>query len=134
MLQIVGRLIDLVDRGSIIAAHPATDENAVDALPDLTRAMRRDVYHYRHLVELPHPWRRQLYFKGRRLTVSQVIDQMRTNRWSVDQTADEFDLTAAAIAEALEYAVRNESLLREEAAEERRRAQMGATQRAAAAG
>jgi uncharacterized protein (DUF433 family) len=134
VLQIVGRLVDLVGRGFVITALPAGDEKAVDALPDLTRAVRGDVYQYRHLVDLPHPWRRQLYLKGRRLTVSQVVDQMRANGWDIDQTAEEFDLSPAAVAEAVEYASRNEALLKEEAAEERRRAQMGATQLAATAG
>jgi uncharacterized protein (DUF433 family) len=134
LLQIVGRLVDLVDRGLVITALPVSDEKAIDALPDLTRAIKGNVYQYRHLVELPHPWRRQLCLKGRRLTVSQVVDAMRANNWTVDQTADEFDISPAAVAEALDYASRNELLLMEEAAEQRRRAQMGATQRAATAG
>lgn len=98
------------------------------------RRRHNDLYEYRHLIELPHPWRRQLSLKGRRLTVSQVVGPMRANGWSIDETAEQFDLTPAAVTEAVEYAARNEALLKEEAAEERRRAQMGVTSRAASPG
>lgn len=77
---------------------------------------------YEHLEAREHPWRKQMYVKGRRLTVGQIIGQMRANGWNAQQTADAYDLPREAVAEALDYAQRFADVIAADAAEERRRA------------
>ena len=71
VLDIVENLVDRIRQGFKLAAVPMADEHP-DALPELTRALRPEM-HYTYLVARPHSWRRQLSFKGRRLTVGQFL-------------------------------------------------------------
>ena len=51
----------------------------------------------RHYLDLrPHARRRQLSFKGRRLTVGQFLGRMRTEQWTPEQAATEYALTVEA--------------------------------------
>jgi uncharacterized protein (DUF433 family) len=86
----------------------------------MTRSLRPDSS-YDFLVRVPHSWRRQLVFKGRRQTPAQLVADMRANGWDIDRTAKEFDLDCRAVTEALHYVQRHQSLIAAEAAEERRR-------------
>jgi hypothetical protein len=61
-------------QGYKLAVVPMDDEHP-DAVPELTRALRPDL-HYSYLVARPHAWRKQLAFKGRRLTVGQFLGRM----------------------------------------------------------
>jgi uncharacterized protein (DUF433 family) len=72
-----------------------------------------------HLVARRHPWWRQLYVKGRHLTVRQLVGTVRANRRSPEEAAQDHDLPVEAITEALAYAELNEELLRAEAEIER---------------
>lgn len=114
------RVVDAIRDGQILALHRADDPLALDAFPELTRALRPDSS-YDFLVRVPHPWRRQLFIKGRRQTAAQLVAEMRANDWDVDRTAREFDLDRHAVVEALAYVDRNQSLITAEIAEERRR-------------
>lgn len=119
-IALLGRLAGAIEDGFTIVAVPADEARFADAAPELTGAIAPE-RRYRHLVRLSHPWRRQLSFKGRRLTVGQLIGQMTANGMNVETAATEFDLSAEAIFEAIEYAAHNRELLAAEAAEERRR-------------
>ena len=88
-----------------------------DAVPELTRALRPDL-HYSYLVARPHAWRKQLAFKGRRLTVGQFLGRMRAEKWTPEEAAAEFDLPVEAAYEALEYGDRHRSLIAAEDAED----------------
>jgi len=76
---------------------------------------------WKYLVERPHPWRRQLYVKGRKLRAFTVCMDMQLNHQSVEEAADNWDLPVEAIYEIVEYCDQNEALLAAEADEERRR-------------
>jgi uncharacterized protein (DUF433 family) len=67
---------------------------------------------WKHLVARQHPWRKQLYVKGRNLTVRQLVGTVKANRLSPAEAARDLDLPIAAIEEALAYAAENEELLK----------------------
>ena len=54
---------------------------------------------WKYLVERPHPWRRQLYVKGRRLLASTIWQDMLANALSVEQTAENFSVPVDAVLE-----------------------------------
>jgi uncharacterized protein (DUF433 family) len=136
LLMLFDRLADVVAGGAVLTALPAGDERAVDAIPELTAAMRPEATRYRHLVRVPHPWRKQLVIKGRRITVGNLVTQIRANGFDAEQAAREFDLPVAAVNEALENYERERALIESELAEERRLAELAAAPvvRASAAG
>jgi hypothetical protein len=76
---------------------------------------------WKYLVERLHPWRRQLYVKGRRLLASTVWQDMLANELSLEQTAENFSLPVDAVVEIIRYCEANQELLQMEADEERRR-------------
>ena len=76
---------------------------------------------WQYLVERPHPWRRQLYIKGRKLLASTVWQDMIANQMSIEEAADNWSLPLAAIEEAIHYCESHQELLKLEAEEERYR-------------
>jgi uncharacterized protein (DUF433 family) len=132
LLSLFGRLVAAIDQGTVISFLPGDDPRAVDAIPELTSALRPGA-RYSFLVQAPHRWRKQLSIKGRRMTVGQLVATMEANHLSVEQAAEDFDIDPLAVAEAVEYASRNRALIDAEAAEERRRTEPFVTHRAPAA-
>jgi uncharacterized protein (DUF433 family) len=122
-VSLLARLAAAVEDGFTIAAVPPEESRFVDVVPELTTAVAPE-RRYKHLVRVPHPWRRQLSFKGRRLTVGQFVSQMTANDLGIDEAAAAFDLPAEAVAEALDYATHNIALIHAEGAEERRRVEI----------
>lgn len=57
-----------------------------------------------HLVLRPHPWRRQLYIKGRNMTARQLVGRVKANQWTAEVAADNLELPPEAIQEAVRYA------------------------------
>lgn len=76
---------------------------------------------WKYLIERPHPWRRQLYVKGRRLLAATVWRDMQVNELSLEQTAKNFSLPVEAVVEIVRYCEANQELLKMEADEERHR-------------
>ena len=74
-----------------------------------------------YLVPHEHPWKRQLFVKGRKLPAAAVWNAIKVNSLSLEQAMDNWDLSAAAINEIMEYCESNQELLRMEAQEELRR-------------
>jgi hypothetical protein len=74
-----------------------------------------------YLVEQAHPWKRQLFIKGRKLSAAAVWTGMAADNLSVEEAADNWDLPVDAVREILEYCENNKQLLRMEAEEELRR-------------
>ncbi len=74
---------------------------------------------WKHLVARPHPWRKQLYLKGRNMTVRQLVGGILADRLTEEQAAANWDLPLEAIREALAYAEQNKELLEYETAYER---------------
>src|ERR1700676_5335839 len=120
VFDVVENIADRIRHGYKLAVVPAEDEHP-DAVPELTRALRPEL-NYTYLVLRPHTWRRQLSFKGRRLTVGQFLGRMRTERWTPEEAAAEFELPAEAAYEAMDYGERYASLIAAEDAEDARAA------------
>lgn len=125
LLLLFEHIVETIDQGGVWVKRLAAEQDALDALPEITRRLRPEA-RYRFLVSLPHVWRRQLMFKGRRISVGNFIGQMQANGWDPEEAARQFDLDYEAVLEALEYYAQNRTLIDLEAAEERRRAQLSA--------
>jgi hypothetical protein len=129
LLALFARLSAAIEGGTIVSFLPADDPRAVDAFPEFTRALRPEA-RYAWLVAVPHPWRKQLSIKGRRITTGQLVDVMEANHLDVESAAREFDLPLEAVVEAVDYVSRNRPLVLAETAEERRRTEPFLTSRA----
>jgi len=75
---------------------------------------------YEHLEARPHPWRRQLYLRGRNMTVGQLVATMNANRLSPEEAAEDMDLPLAQVQEALAYYEAHRDLVNSELREEKR--------------
>jgi uncharacterized protein (DUF433 family) len=120
VFDVVENIADRIRHGYKLAVVPTEDEHP-DAVPELTRALRPES-NYTYLVLRPHPWRRQLSLKGRRLTVGQFLSRMRVEGWAAEQAAAEFELPVEAAYEAIDYGERYGSLIAAEDAEDARAA------------
>lgn len=78
---------------------------------------------WQYLVARSHPWRKQLYIKGRKLLASTVWQDMVANQMSPEQTAENWDLPLSTIYEAIRYCESHQELLKLEADEELHRLQ-----------
>ncbi len=58
---------------------------------------------WKHLVVRRHPWRKQLYLKGRNMTVRILVGSIKSNGFTEEQAAEDHDLPVEAIREALAY-------------------------------
>ena len=76
---------------------------------------------WQYLESRPHPWRKQLYIKGRKLKAFTVWSDMIVNELTPEEVAENKELPLAAVYEAIEYCQSNQGLLKREAQEERRR-------------
>jgi uncharacterized protein (DUF433 family) len=74
---------------------------------------------WQYLVRRQHPWRKQLYLKGRNMTARQLVGSMKANDLNETAAAEDYRLPADAIREALAYVERNKELLETEAEIER---------------
>jgi hypothetical protein len=74
-----------------------------------------------YLVDQAHPWKRQLFVKGRKLPAAAVWSGMLVNKLSRELAAENWDLPVEAIDEIIAYCENNKALLEMEAAEEMRR-------------
>jgi uncharacterized protein (DUF433 family) len=75
--------------------------------------------HYRYLVAKPDKWRKQLYLKGRNMTVGQLVYSMRANNLSAEEAAADMDLPVEQVREAQAYYEINRDLIEREADEEK---------------
>jgi hypothetical protein len=73
------------------------------------------------LLERPHPWRRQLWVKGRKLLASAVWLDALTNGMGPREAAENWDLPLPACEEIFAYCEANKALIEAEASEERQR-------------
>lgn len=78
-------------------------------------------WQWKYLIEIAHPWKRQLFIKGRKLPAAAVWTSMLTNKLSGKEAADNWELPTEAIDEIVEYCEANKALIQMEAAEEGRR-------------
>ena len=74
---------------------------------------------WQYLVRRQHPWRKQLYVKGRNMTARQLVGSMKANQLDEAAAAADNRLPVEAVREALVYVERNRELLETEAEIER---------------
>jgi len=74
---------------------------------------------WQHLIRRLHPWRKQLYLKGRNMTARQLVGSMKANHLDESAAAADYRLPVEAVREALVYVERNWDLLATEAEIER---------------
>ncbi len=87
----------------------------------IDRRERREttVEPWQYLIRRRHPWRKQLYVKGRNMTARQLVGSMKANQMDEAAAAADYHLPVEAIREALAYVERNRELLEAEAEIER---------------
>ncbi len=76
------------------------------------------------LVRRDHPWRRQLWIKGRNLAAGDLVRTAEVEGWTPERAAEEFDLPVDAVIEAIRYAETARDLIAAEEAENRIAAQL----------
>ena len=76
---------------------------------------------WQYLEKRPHPWREQLYLKGRKLKAFTLWMNMTVNKMTPSEVAENWDLPLGAVKEVIEYCESHQGLLKREAQEERRR-------------
>ncbi len=95
----------------------------IDLSPEMKKkrleAIETSVDPWQFLVRRQHPWRKQLYVKGRNMTARQLVGSIMANQLAEEKAADNFHLPIGAIREALAYAEQNRKLLETEAEIER---------------
>ena len=72
---------------------------------------------WQYLEQRPHPWRKQLYIKGKRIKASIIYSDLIANNETPAEAAENWDLPLAAITEVIEYCETNQELLKQEAEE-----------------
>jgi uncharacterized protein (DUF433 family) len=75
---------------------------------------------WQYLEQRPDGWRKQLYFKGKRLKAFDVWMTMLVEKMSPEEAAEDWDLPLASIEEAIQYCQTHQDLLKREAEKERR--------------
>jgi uncharacterized protein (DUF433 family) len=63
--------------------------------------------HYRYLESKPYKKTKFLGIKGRNMTVWNLIATMRANQFTIQETAEGFDLPLEVVEEALDYYIKN---------------------------
>jgi uncharacterized protein (DUF433 family) len=84
------------------------------------------------LVRRDHPWKRQLWIKGRRIAAGDLARTAEIEGWSPEETAHQFDLPVEAVTEAIRYSATARDLIAAEEAENRMVAQQYERPRAVA--
>ena len=117
-MRIVEAIARQTRRGGRLYVHDQTGQAERLIIPELEPATEAG---WQFLTARPHPWRRQLWVKGRKLPAAVVWTDWRVNGGTVEEIADNWDLPRAAAEEAVRYGETHQDLLRMEAEEEQRR-------------
>lgn len=92
-------------------------------LPELEDEMTQ---RWTWLIERDHPWRHQLWIKGRRVTAGDLALTLEIEGWTPELAAAEYELPVEAVREAVRYLAENRELVIAEE-EENRLAGAGST-------
>jgi hypothetical protein len=119
-VQLTSLLVDELRHGNrlFVGKSPATAVRL--AIPGLEA---RAGGQWQWLLERPHPWRRQLWVKGRKLLASAVWLDALTNGMGPREAAENWDLPLEACEEIFVYCEAKRALIESEANEERQRLQ-----------
>ncbi len=99
--------------GDAFAGVGDSTSQAPDAPPE------SPVVPWKHLVARKHPWRKQLFIKGRNTTVRQLVGGIKANKFTEEQAAANYHLPVEAIRAALRYFDENPEVIDLDAAHER---------------
>jgi len=110
---------------SVVAKSEELNVVGDPAKDDLTRVIMHGIEQptmpkWLYLVAPAHPWKKQLFVKGRKLPAAAVSTGMLANNLSVQEAAENWELPVDAVQEILEYCQTNKVLLEMEAQEELR--------------
>ena len=117
-VQLATLLLDEVSQGNRLFVGKSLATAIRLAIPELEARAHGQ---WRWLVERPHPWRRQLWVKGRKLLASAVWLDALTNGMGPREAAENWDLPLEACEEIFAYCEANGELIEAEANEERQR-------------
>lgn len=76
---------------------------------------------YQYLTARPHPWKKQLFLKGRNMTVGQLISTLKANNLTDEEAAEDLELPVEQVREARTYYQTHKTLVDMEAREEEAR-------------
>ncbi|PSN08498.1 hypothetical protein C7293_30165 [filamentous cyanobacterium CCT1] len=115
--------MSLQDLKEQVAQLPAKDQ--LELVSTIIQSLQGEpqLNDWQFLVARPHPWRKQLFIKGRKLLASSVWRDMLANGMTPEQAANNWDLPLVVIQEAIQYCETHQELLMLEAEEERHRLQ-----------
>lgn len=116
--RIVEAIARQTRRGGALYIHDASGQTHRLIIPEL-EAVTETAWQF--LTARPHPWRRQLWIKGRKLPAAVVWTDWRVNGGTLEEIADNWDLPLKAVEESIRYGETHQDLLRMEAEEEKRR-------------
>jgi hypothetical protein len=117
-VQLATLLLDEVHQGNRLFVGKSLTTAVRLAIPEIEARAHGQ---WRWLVERPHPWRRQLWVKGRKLLASAVWLDALTNGMGPRETVENWDLPLEACEEIFAYCEANKELIEAEANEERQR-------------
>ncbi|CAM5789834.1 MAG: hypothetical protein J0I00_09355 [Burkholderiales bacterium] len=116
--QVTTLLVNEARRGNHLFVGRSAEQATRLAIPELEAALPPT---WQWLVQRPHPWRRQLWIKGRKLQASAVWLDAQANGLSAAEAAENWNLPLPAVEEALAYSEAHRALIEAEADEERQR-------------
>ena len=116
--QVTTLLVNEARRGNHLFVGRSAEQATRLAIPELEAALPPT---WQWLVQRPHPWRRQLWIKGRKLQASAVWLDAQANGLSAAEAAENWSLPLPAVEEAFAYSEAHRALIEAEADEERQR-------------
>lgn len=116
--QVTTLLVNEARQGNHLFIGRSAQQATRLAIPELEANLPPD---WQWLVERPHPWRRQLWIKGRKLQASAVWLDALANGLTTAEAAENWCLPLPAVEEAFAYSEANRMLIEAEADEERQR-------------
>ena len=97
---------------------PPKQQEVLDFIDSLCAQFTENEWQY--LEKRPHPWRKQLYLKGRRLKAFDLWANMIANDMTPEEVAENWDVPLEAVRESIQYCETHRDLLKQEAEIERR--------------
>ena len=111
-------VLDALHRGKrVVAADPGSLPDAYEE--PVIAGLPRPEADWVWLVRRDHPWRRQLWIKGRSLMAGDLARTIEIERWTPEQAAHEYELPLQAVIKAQRYAESARDLIAAEKAENR---------------
>jgi hypothetical protein len=100
-------------------AYKLSTGDRLDLIATLIQSLQSqiEIEDWQYLAKRNHPWRKQLYIKGRKLLASTVWQDAIANEMTHREAADNWDLPLDAIDEIFRYCESHQDLLKLEADE-----------------